>query len=197
MTQNDDPRALLLSAIDQAEQLVEQVRPEDDLDRPTPCSDWTVRELVGHLVGVLRRIRHIANGGQPFEVSSMIRDVPDDAWVSAWADARADLEKTLTAEDLLERTFAHPAGAMPAPRALGAYANEMTVHGWDLARAIGSTETLDESLATTTLPLVMAFLPPEPRGEAIPFGPVVGVPDGAPAYDRLVGWLGRDPAWRA
>jgi hypothetical protein len=28
------------------------------------------------------------------------------------------------------------------------------------------------------------------------FGPAVPVPDDAPVQDRLIGFIGRDPAWR-
>ena len=41
--------------------------------------------------------------------------------------------------------------------------------------------------------MVKQFVPAEPRGGHIPFGPVVAVPTDAPAYDQLAGWMGRQP----
>jgi len=73
----------------------------------------------------------------------------------------------------------------------------MTVHGWHLAMATGRRDSLDESLAGAGLGPTTQFLPAEPRGGHIAFGPVVDVPPDAPAYDRLVGWVGRDPHWTA
>lgn len=187
-----DPRPLLWRAVDQAERLVAAVTTAD-LDRPTPCTDWAVRQLLGHLVAVERRIAHIAGGGQPLEVTSLVTDVDDAGWVDAWHTSRRALADALADDAVLERTFAHPAGDFPARRAIFAYVNEITVHGWDLARALGRPDDLDDSLAEASLGPILQFLPAEPRGGPVPFGPVIDVPADAPAYDRLVGWMGRDP----
>jgi uncharacterized protein (TIGR03086 family) len=73
---------------------------------------------------------------------------------------------------------------------------ELVTHGWDLAVATGRRHLLDDDLAAGALPATVAKIPADHRGEDVPFGPVVPVADDAPAIDRLVGWLGRDPAWR-
>lgn len=197
-----DPRPLLWRAVDQAERQVVGVG-RTDLDRATPCAGWSVRTLLGHLVAVERRITHIAGGGQPFEVPSLVTDVPDEGWTRAWAEARTELESALADDAVLDRIFAHPAGDFPARQAIVAYVNELTVHGWDLARALGShgvlgsADALDDDLAEASLGPIRQFLPAEPRGGPVPFGPVVEVPADAPAYDRLLGWMGRDPHWTA
>lgn len=194
MTSTPDPRPLFSRALDQAGALVDQVTP-DDLDRRTPCDDYDVRTLLGHLVAVERRVVHIAHGGRPFEVPSLVTDVPDDGWSAAWKQARADLDAAMAEDGVLERTFAHPAGMFPGWQAVFAYVSEMAVHSWDLAMATGHRADLDDTLAEATLGPVRQFLPAEPRGGPIPFAPVVEVADEAPAYDRLVGWMGRDPHW--
>lgn len=189
-----DPRPHFTRALDQAGRLVHAVTP-DDLDRPTPCSDFTVRQLLGHLVAVERRVGHIARGGQPADVSSLVTDVADEDWAQAWDTARVDLDEQLAPDAVLDRTFAHPAGSFPARQAIFAYVSEVAVHAWDLARAIGSPAPLDDELAVASLGAVATFLPAEPRGGHIPFGPVVEVGEEATAYERLVAWLGRDPHW--
>lgn len=191
-----DPRPLLWRAIDQAERQVLAVTIAD-LDRPTPCPDWTVRQLLGHLVAVQRRIAHIAGGGQPLDVTSMVTDVADADWADAWQGSRTALAAALADDQVLDRTIAHPAGMFPGRQAIFAYVNEITVHSWDLTRAIGREDTLDDQLSEASLGPILAFLPAEPRGGPIPFGPVVEVPADAPAYDRLLGWMGRDPSWHA
>jgi len=71
---------------------------------------------------------------------------------------------------------------------------EITVHGWDLAKATGQPTELDPEIASWVLAVAQRILPPEPRGgEEIPFGPVVPVPPGAGVYARLAAWLGRQP----
>ena len=193
-TQAPDPRPAFAQALDQAGRLVHAVT-LDDLDRPTSCTDYTVRQLLGHLVAVERRIVHIAHGGHPFDVTSQVTDVADGDWAAAWGTARTDLDAALAEDGVLDRTFAHPAGDFPARQAIFAYVSEVAVHAWDLARAIASPVPLDQGLAEATLGPLTAFIPAEPRGGRIPFGPVVEVGAEATAYDRLVAWMGRDPRW--
>jgi hypothetical protein len=71
-------------------------------------------------------------------------------------------------------------------------------HGWDVARSIGAPDELDERLCVTGL-AIAARWPDTPAtwgtGAASPFRPRVAVPEDAPAYQRLMGFLGRDPQW--
>ena len=196
-TPTADPRPRLLAAARQITPYVERAGLAD-LDRPTPCPDWAVRDLLAHLVAVGRRIPHILGGGHPFDLPSQVTGVADTGWVPAWTETLGALEQALAEPGVLDRTVAHPAGALPAPMALSVYVSELTVHGWDLASALGDTSGLDHTLAEESLEAVRRILPAEPRAtERIPFGPVVAVPDDAPAYERLLGWYGRDPRWQA
>lgn len=154
-----------------------------------------MRDLLGHLVGVERRIAHIIGGGHPDEMPAHTRGVADTDWLSTWTEARAGLVTALADDAVLERSVVHPAGVMPARLALFVYVSELTVHSWDLARALGRDADLDPDLAETSFGPMRGALPAEPRGGPIPFGPVIEVPADAPAYDRLLGWLGRDPHW--
>ena len=70
---------------------------------------------------------------------------------------------------------------------------EYLTHGWDLAVATGQRVPFTETEAETTLRRADGMLPSEYRGAGMPFGDVVPVPDDAPAVDRLVGYMGRDP----
>ena len=192
-----DPRPRLLAAARQLTPYVERVGPAD-LDRPTPCTEWAVRDLLAHLVAVARRIPHILRGGRPFDLPSQVSGVADAGWAAAWVEGLRGMEEALAEPEVLERTVAHPAGPLPAPVALTMYVSELTAHAWDLAAALGDASGLDQSLAEESLEAVRRVLPEQPRAtERIPFGPVVEVPAGASAYDRLLGWYGRDPRWRA
>jgi len=81
-------------------------------------------------------------------------------------------------------------GAMAGRIAL----DELVVHGWDIAVAIGRPyePSVEEVEAATSF--VAAF--DAPRDGNL-FGPVVPVPDDASALDHLLGLTGRDPNWRA
>jgi hypothetical protein len=51
-----------------------------------------------------------------------------------------------------------------------------------------------EAEAQEVLRRAEGTLPAQYRGGDMPFGEIVPVPDDAPAIDRLVGFMGRDPA---
>ncbi|MDQ2755389.1 MAG: TIGR03086 family metal-binding protein [Actinomycetota bacterium] len=187
-----DPRPFLARALDQVGLLVRGLTP-DDLDRPTPCPEYTVRGLLGHLVAVEARLAHIVTGGQPFDLPSVVEGVADDGWAAAWQAGRRRLDTVLADDAVLEGTIAHPARVMPARLALFAYVSEVAVHGWDLAMAIGRRDVLDESLAAVVLGPVQGALPNHPRGGDVPFAEVVAVGSEATPYDRLVAWMGRHP----
>ena len=74
--------------------------------------------------------------------------------------------------------------------------NELVVHGWDIAVAVGH----DYSAGAESLQAAYEFVKPavkqNPEGSPGLFGPPVTVPDDASQLDRLLGLTGRDPAWR-
>ncbi|WP_187366680.1 TIGR03086 family metal-binding protein [Nocardioides dongxiaopingii] len=191
-----DPRALVLAAAAQARDRIERVRAAD-LDRPTPCDGWTVRDLLSHLLAVADRIPALLRGGDPRLLPRTVDGVADDGWAAAWTAREPELAAALAEPDVLGRTVTHPAGPMPAAGAMLAYTSELCTHAWDLAAALGDTTGFDDRLAEPCLAPLRAFLPPEVRGaDEVPFGAVVPVDDDRPATERLVAWYGRDPRWR-
>jgi uncharacterized protein (TIGR03086 family) len=188
-----DPRTTLLEAVDQVTALVGLVAAAD-LDRPTPCDEYDVRHLLGHLLGGLGRIAHVAGGGHLDDVPTMVLDVADDAWAGRCADAAASLRAAWADDAVLDRVLHPPFGDVPGRGAALAYVSELTTHAWDLASAIGRRDALDDGLAVVAADVARRFIPDVQRG-VIPFGPVVPVAADAPPYDRLVAWVGRDPGW--
>ncbi len=185
----DDPRPLLHRALAQVGELAAAADP-DDLATPTPCAGWTVRDLLGHLVTVHRRIAHVAAGGDPLDLLHLA-EIPDGDHVAALADGRERIETTWSDDAVLERLMTVPWGTMPGRVVGWGYVQELTVHAWDLAVPLGRGDDLDPVLAEAVEPVARRVLPAEPRGGHVPFGPTVDVPADADPYRRLVGWLGR------
>lgn len=186
-----DPRPALASALDQIGRLIE-VTDVAQGTLPTPCDEWDVATLVEHLQAVVRRVAAVLDG-RPFW--SVPRTIESTDWVGDWAAGRAAADAVLADDAILGREVAVPWGTVTGAGAAGSYVGELTTHAWDLAVATGRTGELDETLALAALPAAMAKIPAEPRGEEIPFGPVVEVGPEATAYERLVAWEGRDPRW--
>jgi uncharacterized protein (TIGR03086 family) len=181
---------MLVLALDQTQAMIDTVG-ADELDLPTPCPEYDVRTLLGHLMTVVGRINLALTGEDPLTIPTVTPDVTDFA--GTWKERRTTLDDTLADPKVLTVICKLPWGTLPGAAAIAAYTGELTTHSWDLAKATGRTAMLDDSLAEYCLPLVHQFIPAEPRGGHVPFGPVVEVAPDAPAYDQLVAWEGRRP----
>ncbi len=172
----DDAVATLSVAIDQAGELLAGV-PPDDLDRPTPCEDWTVADLGGHLAASPGRFLLSAQG-DPVDFGAP-SDIPPDRWATQFrADAAA----------LLAHWRSQPEDARGAADFTTA---ELAVHAWDLAQAVDPDRALDPVVAERALAAMTQGLTPENRSGV--FGPAVDVADDASVHDRLAAWAGRTP----
>ncbi|GHD84479.1 TIGR03086 family metal-binding protein [Streptomyces naganishii] len=177
--------------------LAERVR-DDQLAAPTPCPDFAVRNLLGHLLGLSVAFRDAARKDLGATTDTRANTALPDIG-PGW---RGDLPKAL--DDLADAwrdpaawTGMTRAGGVDLPGAVAAAvaADELVIHGWDLARATG----LEYAPDPVALEASYGFLRAAPgdlrQGEG-PFGPAVPVPDGAPLLDRTVGLSGRDPGWK-
>lgn len=185
-----DPRPDFRAAADWNAALIARVRP-DQLDAPTPCEDWTVRDLLGHLVAVLGRVSAIGQGAEPFSVPSMLDGVGDGDWSDRYAEALASWDEVWSDDAVLARSVQAPFGTMPGAAVLGGYISEYLVHGWDLARATGQSAEAPECLAESAYAAAVAKIPADRRGEGVPFNaPITPRPEAGPT-EQLANWLGR------
>src|SRR5665811_349202 len=81
----------------------------DQLGLSTPCSEYEVRALLGHVLGGLRRAVVIASGGDPLAVS-MTTEMPADGWAGAYRRVRAEAEQAWADDAALERMVTVPWG---------------------------------------------------------------------------------------
>jgi uncharacterized protein (TIGR03086 family) len=166
----------------------------DEWELPTPCSDWTVRQLVGHLVGGNRLVARALRGEPLPPVEQLARRDPADQLgedpSAAWQQSTDDLLAAFAAPGVLERTHTVPAGTLPGPAVVHLRVVETLVHGWDLAVATGRELPVPDELAEAELAFSRDLLGRLPAGRT-PFAPSRPVDDGAPALDRLAALLGR------
>lgn len=64
MTSVQDARPQYLLALGQLEKLFAEITPEA-LDRPTPCTEFTLRQLLGHVVGGVHRFAYLGEEAGP------------------------------------------------------------------------------------------------------------------------------------
>ncbi|HWD51760.1 MAG TPA: TIGR03086 family metal-binding protein [Acidimicrobiales bacterium] len=159
----------------------------------TPCDDYTVQQLMDHIVGWVQVFEAGCNG-RTFEGDPSAYVGGPDA-----ADEFARLAASLVAgwkEYGFDREVQISSGSMmPATMVFNMTVMEYMAHGWDLASATGQPNPYSEAEAAEVLARAKTTLPPEYQGEGMAFGAVVPVAADAPAIDQLIGFLGRDPKW--
>jgi uncharacterized protein (TIGR03086 family) len=169
--------------------------PDSALDAPTPCADTPVAGLLDHLVGLAEGLRAAAAKEPDEGVASASAGHLDPQWrtvlprrlealVAAWRDPAA-----------AEGTTSAGGVEMPAAEIGVVTLDELVMHGWDLARALGKDYEPDPA----DVPVVLRFTEAFGSAEGVPglFGPAVAVADDATPFERALGLAGRDPAWRA
>ena len=163
-----------------------------DWDSPTPCTGWTVRDLVNHIVVEQLWVPDVLDGRTAEEVGDkfdgdQLHDDPLEAWRAASDVARSAWLRPGVAGNTVHLSY----GDEDATEYGWQMTTDLAVHGWDLATALGADAAIPDELAEALIARV------EPRlgawsGSGM-FGEPVPVPDDAPPAARLVGLLGRQP----
>ena len=192
---DDDPRMTFGKAVALGSAVIGAVRP-DQHDGPTPCSEFDVRTLMGHMVMVIRRVAVMGEGGNPLAVE-LPTDLADGGHEDAWRAGAHAVMAAWTDDATLDRVITLPWTTMTGAEALEIYANEVTVHTWDLAVATGQRPAWDDAVVGRARAAFERELPPGADRSWTPFDPVVDVAADAPAIDQLVGLNGRHPDWTA
>jgi uncharacterized protein (TIGR03086 family) len=188
-----EPLVALARADAEFDRRVGAVTPAD-LDRPTPCEGWTVRDLLHHVVAGNRMSVVLLEGGSRDDAIALFAvDVLGDDYVTAYADSAADSRAAFAEPGALALTVHHPMGDIPATQFLGFRIGDLTLHAWDLARAIGADEELDGELAAQVLEALLPMAPVIAEVGVFGAGPSGDVGDDAPAQLRVLDLTGRRP----
>ncbi len=163
---------------------------------PTPCEDWSVQDLLHHLVVQdLHNYTVMARGSNVDPLAATATVGAD--WYTRFTDGAAMLTRAWAAADLNAQVALPGGGEAPLRSRIGLQITEFTVHAWDLAKATGVPIVLDPALADQSLAWAQRMLKPEYRGSERGIGPEVRVPITADSYTRLAGWFGRSPYFRS
>ncbi|WP_207453303.1 TIGR03086 family metal-binding protein [Desertivibrio insolitus] len=170
------------------EEFAARIAAISDWEAPTPDDEWSVRDLVSHVVDEQRWVPHLLSGMTV--VAARGRLVPlgldleaewhrysrsaTEAWHSTPLHQEVHLSyDTVTVADYLREQV-----------------SDVTIHTWDLARANGRDEQLDPALVEAAWSIF------EPQKETLQasglFASPVPVPDDAPLQTRLLALTGRD-----
>ncbi|MCM6762175.1 TIGR03086 family metal-binding protein [Rathayibacter sp. ZW T2_19] len=158
----------------------------EDWSAPTPDTEWDTRALVLHVVREQQRAHTLLSGGDesPIRLEPVASDLRSE-WTRVTADARASAASAHP--DAVLRLGRDSVTALELVRE---QVSDVTIHTWDLARATGADETLDEELVAAVWEL---FAPQEDtlRASGL-FAAPVPVGEDAPLQRRLLAITGRD-----
>lgn len=178
-----DPLVAHQRAQDAFAALLANVRP-DQLGAPTPCSEWTVQDLIEH---VMYGNEHV---GLWAENPTQPPARPDD--IVAAHRATADAAHEIFARpDGMSTMFKLPFAEVPGQFFIGVRTSDVLTHAWDLAAATGQSTDIDPELAAEQLAAVRAFVGPQFRGSGNLFAEEQPCAPERTAADQLAAFLGR------
>lgn len=159
-----------------------------DWDAPTPDTEWTIRDLVAHVTEDQQWVPELLAGRTTAEAELKVTPLGDDlaaewrrhaaAALAAWQAADLDASVHLSYDTVRASDY------------LAEQVGDITIHTWDLARATGTSEELDDDLVDAVWSV---FEPQAGLLEASGlFAPAVSVPADASLRVRLLALTGRD-----
>ncbi|MEZ5239562.1 MAG: TIGR03086 family metal-binding protein [Microthrixaceae bacterium] len=167
---------------------------EDQLYLPTPCGDWNVAGLITHVLGGNHMAVRLLEGAHRAEAIGYLTGLPLGDDPAATFEENANQQIVAFSEPgAMERICEHPMGDLPGAVILGFRIGDLTLHAWDLARAVGG----NEELPTVLVEKVWGDLVPL-RDDIASIGifgdgPSGEVPEDAPLQTRLLDLVGRRP----
>ncbi|QDP95784.1 TIGR03086 family protein [Microlunatus elymi] len=122
-----------------------------DLDRPTPCQDWDLRDLLAHQLGELTGFTEAVSTGDAPPASFDPAVVDSDRLTAQWRRATSSLLDAATAADQDKIINLAGFGKLPVATVLRMQLLDTAVHGWDIASSIGRSYRPVDAVVTDVL----------------------------------------------
>ena len=178
-------------ALDATGQIVARIG-ADQWDAPTPCAEWTARQLLNHVVAGNWWAAELARGATIDEVGTRLDgDVLGADSTDAYERSAEAAAAAFDAPGALDAPCAVSYGPVPGSVYAAHRFLDVLIHGWDLAVATGQDARLDPVLAEACL-IVVEPQADRLRGSGM-FGDHVATDDEADTRTRLLALLGRTP----
>jgi uncharacterized protein (TIGR03086 family) len=167
--------------------------PADAWDSPSPCSEWTVREVAGHAMAVTNNIAARAGFGEILDAFEDLAVIAGDDPVATYRSIRARFLEATDRSGALQTPVASRLGDMDLDGYMAFMRSDTFVHTWDIARGAGIDPLFDPALVTVVLqdylerdmaPLRVPERYDDERAS-----------DGDDELSQLIAFTGRDPAW--
>jgi uncharacterized protein (TIGR03086 family) len=161
-------------------------------NRSSPCDDWDARGVLEHVIGFHDVLLLRPMNEKP--------ERPRDDPLRRWLVTKNAIQTLLIRPGFFDGPIDvpavgnNPAIQLDAAPLVAALTQDVLVHTWDLARAVGADERLDPDLCEHYL----RRLPEDPQGlvRSGMFGPAVHVETDEGPQSQLLARLGRSPDWQ-
>ena len=167
--------------------MVDRVQP-GQLDNPTPCSEFTVRDLLDHFIVLGGSFGYWFRGEEAPELTAPAANGSVPA-----AEVREVLDGVLEAAKspgAMDRTISAPVGDMPGSTCARFVAFDCLVHSWDLASATGLEVEVPAALIASVDDFARSALTSEMR-DGDTFKEATVAPEGASPIESLAAFSGR------
>ena len=186
-----DTMALYEQAQDRFDAVLAQVGPER-WDRPSACSEWSVRDVAGHVIWGQHAMKAWATGEEPADR----RGAPGaprpgvltgDDPLTTWRIARKESNAALSEQALSRRTTITGLGEVPLSELVTLLITDHVAHAWDIGHPLGMEVRHDPALVAVAFDWSRGHVVRRPGF----FGPEVTPPAGADEQAKLLAFLGR------
>jgi uncharacterized protein (TIGR03086 family) len=173
---------------------------DDQWDAPTPCTQWTLRQLVEHMTSENRGFAAAADGETADRTVWDLLDLSGDLRAD-YLESAERVVRSFNRPGVLDGEFWLPkirdSVRFPARQAIGFHLLDYVVHSWDVAASLRHPIAFDDDLVAAVQEVADRDVPDGPRRHrpGATFAPPVPVDGGVPAQDRLLAVLGRPPDW--
>ena len=167
---------------------------EDQWNDPTPCPGWNVSTLVLHMIDGDNMATALLSGAsaeiamEELGASTLAGDV-----VAQFETAAINMRRAFEVTGALDRVVHHPGGDMPGARLLDFRSSDAVLHGWDLARAIGADDSIDERIVERLWEGFQPMAPMLAKTGMFGDGPSGNLDESHPLHHRLLDLVGRRP----
>jgi len=186
-----DNVALMKQVIASTDKVVRGTEPSQ-LALPSPCTEWSVRDVINHITGGSTMFAVcVEEGSVPDDLLGqlMVGDNLGDDYVGAWESASTRAVAAFEAPGALDKKVKLPFGEMPAGVALNIAIFDVLTHAADIASATNQTIE-DTALIETALDVGRQMVGPDLRVPGV-FGPEQPAPQDATPTMRLLAFAGR------
>jgi uncharacterized protein (TIGR03086 family) len=191
----ETPGQLYVRAMRSTQRFVAGVRP-DQWGDPTPCTEWTVRDVLNHITNENLWAAELFPGKTIAEVGNrldgdLLGNNPRAAFDRSVEAARAEVEKPGAMEAATHLSFGDTPGAEYARQLF----LDLLIHGWDIAKGAGQDAQLEPDLVAACIPVAEQLTAMVGDGGA--YGSKLKVDTSVDPQTRLLAILGRRSDWSA